>query len=470
MNTDDTIVKLTLMIAAMGAFVFPFLFFISAFTQSSKMLGQLGKSVQNGMQRAANAAGRAGKKAAMNSKYGQAAQQFMGNRKSIKAMKGREALAGALEKNPNLMKLMGGGKYAARYLDAEQRRHDTEQVSNLKQGLTSNVANALASRKDADPSKREDISRALTTGKWSNGSRVEDTDRVAVRKLQQEGYMDQNYNVKDDSRLARAALGSIMDAEIAKPDNIKQLASMVGTDARENALFTEALQSQAQAHGYKNLQYASVSGGHWDPTEQYHIKSSGNAEEGAKKVVQSGLSGINKDALDPTQDMSLLNAIKSEYDTADKAGRGDAFIRKIAEQTRHIDKDSVVEAIAAQMPSVSLSEFQDLRASIKSGGAVPAPARFAGGGTPTPAPAPAPTTPPPPGYQQVPGSPLVVPHGSLNPPAPAPAPAPTPAPAPAPAPSPTTPPAGPTLVVPTIRPATPPRPRGGNFNGPGNGP
>jgi hypothetical protein len=167
MIDDSAGSQIVIMIMSGGVFVIAIGGFIWSFGWASKSLGNVAKSLQKGIQSAARNTARAGTSAAKNSKYGQAYQQFLGNRKSISALKGREALRGTLEKNPNLMKLMGGvggGKYAARFLDTEQRKHDSEQVANLKQGLTPAVAAAVA--------EKEDIGKALATRRWKNGRKV----------------------------------------------------------------------------------------------------------------------------------------------------------------------------------------------------------------------------------------------------------------------------------------------------------
>jgi hypothetical protein len=370
------------------AFVLPLMLIPFAFKFAGSGLHKLYNGVQNGLQNARNRGTGLASKAARNSAPGQAVQKFMNNQKQIAGLKGNEMLRGVLNRNPLLVNAMGGvggKKYAARYVDAEERKHDAEQVSNLRQGLTGNVATyGVTGGQTRD---------ALARGYWlsPDGTQREVTasDRAAVSKLQQEGYMDQNYGIRGDSYLARASLNSIMDAEIATPANMQALASMVGTDAKQNALFTEMLQSEAGKHGYKNLQYADVSNGRI--TQQYYVKDPNSPIAGARKVVQSGLSGVNKDALDPSMDMSLLVAVQAEHGRAASAGQGDAFIRKIAEQTKHIDKDSIVQAVAAQLgfgtinPSTGrvtitdangFADFQKLRSSIKSGGAIEPPARY----------------------------------------------------------------------------------------------
>lgn len=426
MGNDSTLIAATATIVGLLAYIAAFAAFIKTYAWAAKGLGAMGRAVQGGMARIANTAGRAGKKAAMNSKYGQAAQQFMGNRKSIAALKGREALRGTLEKNPNLMKLMGGaggGKYAARYLDAEQRKHRAEDVSNLQQGLTGNVAGygiATGGR---------GINKAMQEGFWRNadGSRardVTDADRASLAKLKSEGYMDDNFNLKKtDPRLANAALGSIMEAEIATPDNVGQLAGMLrGAGEKENALFTENLQRQAAAHKYKNIQYDDVSDGQ---VRRYYIKSGGQqvlpdgtletpeqaAARGANKVLESGLRGLNKDALDAGMDKSLLNAIQRKMDSLTTDEDRKAFTIKIADQTRDsVEKGPIVAELAKRL-GTDANTFTQIQVSLRTGGASGMPVGYGPAAPSTPStPAPTPATPPPPSYQQAPGSPLIVPH------------------------------------------------------------
>ena len=404
MNSDPAS-QVVIAIISLLALWLPLILVPFAFKFAKSGMDKLYGSLKNGVQSAQKKSTGLGKKAAMNTKYGQAAQQFMGNRKSISALKGREALRGALEKNPNLMKLMGGvggEKYAARYLDAEQRKHRAEEVDNLQKGLTANVAGAIGSK--------HSINKALQDGHWldENGRparQVTDGDRAAVTKLRQSGYLDANGDARSDPMLATASLKSIMDAEIATPKNIGGLSEhLKGAGPQENALFTETLQGEAAKHGYKNLQYAEVSDGNLN---QYYVK-------GPTSITKSSLAGVNKDALDAEMDTSLLDAVKSDFTTANASGQGNAHIRKIAEQTKHIDKEPVVEDIArqlgyalktdaagntvyrterdasgatrftldakgnriAEVDSAGLAEFKQLRDSIKSGGAIAPPSRF----------------------------------------------------------------------------------------------
>lgn len=443
MDVKDSIpAQAVISILSFMAFIIPLVGIFWSVKWADKGLHGVMKAIQNGAQQAGNRATNLGKKAAMNSKYGQAAQQFMGQRKSIAQMRGREALRGTLEKNPSLMKIMGGvggQKYAARFLDAEQRRQHAEDVKNLQEGLTGNVASYGVA-------ERGDIGRAMRDGYWrnANGTRardVTDSDRAAVRKLQSEGYMDSNYNItKADPRLANAALGSIMEAEIATPENVAQLATYLhGAGEQENALFSKNLQSLAGAHKYKNIQYDDVSDGQ---IRRYYIKSGGQqvkadgtmetpdeaAARGADKVLDSGLRGVQKDSLDPTMDTSLLDAIQRRVQSLATDEEKKSYIIKIADQTRDtVEKGPILNELASRLGTDS-DTLGKIQISLRSGGASPMPPGFPGG-TPAPAPAPAP--------------------------APVPGPAPTP-PAPVPA---------PTLVVPhTPPPRTTTRPRpGGNF-------
>lgn len=420
MGTDTVAGELVLEIISFLAFILPFLLVPFAFKFAGSGLHKLYNSAQNGVQSAARRSGRFASNRAKNSTYGIAAQQFMANRKGIKQLKGKEALRGglnSLDRNSTLGKLIMGGKYGNRFLDAENRRHEAEQVANLKQGLTSNVADAIASQGLPDVGEREDLGAALRNGVWSKGIRkgkqVTAADQAAILKLRQEGYVDQNFNAKPSPELAKAALGSIMDVEIASPENVQALAGMLrGHSAQENASFTEHLQAEAGKHGYKNLQYGSVTDG---KLEQFYVK-------GPDAILASGLAGVNKDALDPEMDTSLLRAIRANYEKAVASGdpgAADAYVRKIAEQTKHIDKDKIVQAIAAQLQVSSegrsqtrdpvtgevhitydtalttpvegfMNDFQALRSSIKSQGAMPMPTRFASSSPTAAAAAPAP--------------------------------------------------------------------------------
>lgn len=351
-----------------------------------KSTDQATRSVMNWMDTKRKQGQGLGKKAAMNTRYGQAYQQYMAGRKTTASLKGRDTLRGVLNKNPSLVGLMGGpggGQHAARFLDTENRKHFAEQVANIRQGMTPNVGASIA---------KGDLARRVQSGYWKDASewtradgsidkaaqqraRITDEDRSAIQKLHSQGYINNDYSPNQSPEMATALLGSVFDAEVAGPEVVQGLANQLkGASATENAMFTEALRQGASSKGYKNLQYADVSGG---KVSQYNIKD-------PDAIVASGLRGINKDSLDAKgyNDSSLLDAIQRKAQRQGDRGR-----LEIIQQTIDIDKEGILAQLAPKL-GMSIDELYETRQAIKTP-SVPLPARFRNtGGAPTPPPAP----------------------------------------------------------------------------------
>jgi hypothetical protein len=370
------------------AFVLPLMLIPFAFKFAGSGLHKLYNGVQNGLQNARNRGTGLASKAAKNSSYGQAAQQFMNNRKQIAGLKGREALRNTLNRNPSLAALMGGAggkKYAARFVDAENRKYRAEEVQNLQQGITANIADAAG--------KGQNVASLIQRKRWADtidpmtgtvikpGRAVSPEDEAAFRKLQQQGYVNPDGTVASNNPiLTTASMQSIMGAEIASEKNIKGLAGQLkGASVEDIAMFSEELRKQAATHNYKNFSTATVDS---DGRLVQFYNKTGEADpvvdriKGARSVIKSSLRGVNKDALDPTMDTAFLEGIQSLYTDPSVEGFGAndhtkrTFVVKVADETSHIDKPEVIDAIVSRFGGdIDTSTFQQLQRNIKSGGA-----------------------------------------------------------------------------------------------------
>lgn len=449
------IMSLLVMAIVFGAFGWVYMW-------SMKSLGALGKAVQAGAKRVGRTATNAGKKAAMNSKYGQAAQQFMGQRKSIAQLKGREALRDTLNKNPNLARLMGGvggQQYASRFLNQENRKHEAEQIQELSKNMSLPMANAIA--------KGENLANARRSGFWANGTKLEPEDTEGIRQLQTQGYIGADGKVgagqPHSAIAASAALQKLYNADDISAEKVAGLGSMLkgipgeaGVEA--NANFTKLNSDLAVRGKNKNVAFASFNNG--DMT-QFHGKKPGG-------ILDSGLNGMNKDALkysnhdlqdnqlNPNGGNALLYHLRKEAVDANGNQNLGAVIER-TKQTMDQSHKEVVEGLSYSLgfgnvnpealskmksdfanrekaaasgtgPQITATErathiqqvsqqdaqlkqqvetFQQLRRSMTSGSTTPPPPQFAafmsGAPTPSPTPAPAPAAPPQPQ--------LIVPHG-----------------------------------------------------------
>ncbi|HKX73372.1 MAG TPA: hypothetical protein VJM32_05130 [Candidatus Saccharimonadales bacterium] len=424
--------EVVILVMSFFAMVVPFGFFIWTGTWAAKGLGQLGKAMQNGMQNAARRTGQLGKKAAMNSKYGQAAQQFMGQRKAISQLKGKEALRSTLNRNPGLAKLMGGvggQQYASRFLNQENRRHEAEQIQELSKNMSLPMANAIA--------KKQNLSQATAGRNWldehgrDTGKQVTAEDRAGIRQLQEQGYLDSGGRIAagrpHSAIAASAALQEIYNSDDVTAEKVAGLGSLLkgmpgesGVEANSN--FTKLNRDLAVKGKNKNVAFASFNNGE---INQFH----GKKPEG---IIASGLQGMNKDALKPSNhDLdangvdSGENALLAELDRAVHGGTrardgGTRDLRAVVERTRQTmdqNHQEVLQGLADSMGFANVDEFKELRNALNSGGGVDAlPVQFRAvmGGSAQPV------------------QPVVVPQQ-------------------------------PTLVVPHTPPPTPPRPRQSNF-------
>lgn len=462
---DDSVAsQVVIVVTSMVVVAVSFGAFGAVYVWSFKPLAAAGKMVQNGFQRAGRAAARQGMKAAKNSKYGQAAQQFMGQRKQISQLKGREALRGAMNRNPGLARLMGGvggQQYASRFLNKENRAHEAEQIQELSKNISLPMANAIANK--------ENLLKAERTGRWANGSKVNDEAREGILQMQRQGYIGASGTIEaghpHSAIAASAALQELYTSDDITAGKVQSLGSMLqGAGAEANANFTKLNRDLAVRGKNKNVAFASFDNGQMD---QFAGKKPGG-------ILDSGLQGMNKDALkwsnhdikgpdNPQGGNALLNKLRAESVDAS----GNQNLASVIERTRQTSDQShkeVVEGLSyslgfggvnpealsglkqefakrkadAQKPGgVALTQaevqayeqqigqqeaglqqqvetFQQLRRSLTSGSTTPPPPQFAAfmsGGTPQPAPTP-----------QAPPQ-LIVPH--TPPPRPAPRPRPS---------------------------------------------
>jgi len=274
---------------------------------------------------------------------------------------------------------------------------NAEKVEDLRKGITSNVANGMATG--------QNLNTVLADGHWTdskgNKRALTSEDRAGIDKLRQQGYIDGNGNVKGDAVLATAAMKSIMDAEIATDENVRGVSGMLkGASHEDNAQFSEELRAAAAAHKYKNFSTATVDNGvlskYYNKTGELEVDPNidpvGNLAQqvkGAKKVIASGgLRDINKDALDPDMDQSFQIAINEMYNAAKTPAEQKQLIVQIADQTKHIEKDATVQSLINSLstnsttpggpatPGISAEDFKAIQRSIKSGGATPMPPGF----------------------------------------------------------------------------------------------
>ena len=380
----------------------PIILVIPIVLKRHAILGKAFNGVKNAAAGVAKATGKAGKKAALNTKQGQAAQQFMANRKAVAGLKGKEFLRQKAEKNPMIASLMGGiggGDISNRLFDQQNRAKRAEDIKNINGSLTGSVASAMGNRHENLGIMLQEIEDPRNAGRkfnWRNADgsiskrEVADEDIAAMRKLRQQGFIGVDGNVKNDSLVATAAMQKIFETELAGEENIAGVSRMLaGASAEENRDYSEELRKAAAAHKYKNFAGATVNNGqvsqYYAKMGQNEINPDGSVNnvrlEGAKKVLDSGLRGINKDALDQAHDSSLLEAIKDKYESyVDQNGKVDTasaqlrreMVVKIADETSHIDKRAVLDQIASQM-GVSGDEFVSIQRSLKSGGAVAMP-------------------------------------------------------------------------------------------------
>lgn len=450
------------------AFLLPLIAAPFAFKFAGAGMNKLYNGAMKGLQRATSNAAKAGKKGAMNTKYGQMFQQGMANRKAVTSIRAREGALDLYKKNPKLMSTLMGGlsgqEHVSRHFDKESRAKRAEDITNLQRGLTANMASAIG--------EGDNLTESMRRGVWGNsGRRVSAEDQAAYQKLQQQGYIGQNGFARADSMLATASMHSIMDAEIASDDNIRGLSSMLkGASAEENADFSNELRNAAAKHNYKNFSTASVTDGvlskYYNKTGKFEdnpvpgvpnapssIANKAQRIAGAKKVLKSGIRGLNKDALDESMETDFLDAINETY-SADIAAEAKAanknvsnqqidqlkrdFIVRMADQTSGIEKTEVIEGIVKQFNGdVSVDDFVAIQRSMKSGGAIQMPPNYtsaAAAPAPTPTPVvvtPAPAAPQPVVIQAPPQSGisgnftqqpsgLVIPHGTVTMPNPTP--------------------------------------------------
>lgn len=386
------------------AFILPLFFVFKTISWADKSLHWTTNKVKGTLQNAGNKATNLGKKAAMGSKYGQAAQQFMGQRKQIASMKGREALRGALNSNPNLAKLMGGvggGQYASRFLNAENRKHEAEQIGELSKVMSKPTADAIA--------RGESLTVAARDKHFEDGTSLNDTDLAGIQRMQDQGYLGPDGRVArghpHSSIVASAALEKIYEQDDVTTQKVAQLGSLLtGAGADANSEFTKLNSALAAKNKSKDVAYAQFNNGQMT---QWVGKN-------ADGVVKSGLDNINKDALKPsnhgvntdgssTGRNEILAALQREI-YAD----GSRDLLKVVERTRQTMSQSnqdVLEGLSKSMGFATVEEFKQLRNALNSGGgteALPPEFRVAMGGAPTPHPTPPtpPTQPPQ----------LIVPH------------------------------------------------------------
>jgi hypothetical protein len=249
-------------------------------------------------------------------------------------------------------------------VDNENRKHFNETVGNIRQGMTPDVGMAIAKKNLGDS-----VRRGYWNMDWQkpDGSvdvakrekaRITNEDMSAVNKLQTQGYLDSNYNAKASPEMSTALLNSVFDAEVADMPTIQGLAdSLKGASPMENAMFTEALRSGAGSHNYKNLQYADVSNGN---VTQYHIKR-------PEDILNSSIRGINKDALDPDHDMTMLDAIQERIQTVEREKGTPAAYQarlEIIQQTLDIDKGKIIGAVADKL-GITRDEMVQVRQALK---------------------------------------------------------------------------------------------------------
>jgi hypothetical protein len=434
----------------------PILFVVPIILKRHKILGGAFNGVKNLASNAAKATGKLGKKAALNTKQGQAAQQFFANKKAVAGLKGKEYLRQKAEKNPMIASLMGGvggGDISNRLFDQQNRAKRAEDIKNINGSLTGGVASAIGKRENVG-SLLQSIENPANRGKkfhWSDGREVVDEDIAAMQKLRQQGFIGGDGRVKNDSMVATAAMQKIFETELAGKENIEGISSMLtGASAEENRDYSEELRRAAAAHKYKNFAGTTVSNGKvnqfFAKTGESELNPDGSARvatvtdpttgmtspkgydergnlidvklDGAMKVVSSGLRGVNKDALDKNHDDVLLRAIEVTHNNlVDAQGQADqqarhAFVIKTADETRDIDKKAVLDQVAKKL-GVDGAVFAEIQRSLKSGGATNMPdfqVSIKTNPTPQAAPAPvviqapAPQAPPAPGV-------LNIPHG-----------------------------------------------------------
>lgn len=460
----SVLTKVVVLVISFIAFMGPVFFIFLAFKWAGAGMHGAYNMIKGSVDKARGTAGGLGKKAAMNSKYGQMGQQFMANRKAIAQLKGREGLRNVLNRNPSLARAMGGfgGKeHANRFLDEQNRKHRAEQVSELSKGMTLGMANAVA--------RKQSLTQALQDGGWrdangelwkrkkdgsydldENGNRqyaggaLSDEDRTSIHRMQTQGYIGSDGRVQAGTQhsgiAASAALQTIYDADDVTAEKVAGLGSLLtNTDAETNAEFTQLNRNLAVKGKNKNVAFAQFNNG---TMEQFATKS-------PQGILDSGLQGMNKDALKPgNPDLAgtmpapvmapdangnvpppptwssnaLLNQLARDVGTIDADNNFDATganrnLAKVIERTKQTmdqSHQSVLQGLSDAMGFKNVEEFKALRNALSSGGAIEIPIEYRaaaqGSTTPIPAPAPAPTPTPVPTPAPAPATPPPAPR------------------------------------------------------------
>lgn len=352
---DSLAAEAVIAIITFVAYVVPLVAIFKVFSWADKSLQGVAKGFQGAFRKAGKLGYKYGKKGAMDTTQGQKVRQFLGHRQAISQLKGKEALRETLNASPKLRRLMGGAggeAYAARFLDTENRKHEAQQIEELSKGMTLPMAKAM--------SKHQNLRQALEQGYFDDGkqSPLKDEDKTGIRKLIDQGYLDQNGVVPGGGQqsyiAASAALEQMYKADDINATGLAGLGQMLqGAGAEANAKFTELNRSAAVKNKSKNVAFASFSDGKMD---QF-------ANKPPEGLMASGLQGVNKDALKysnvdlpspedkynikPGENMYLSRLRKEAVN--DDGSRNYAKILERTRQTMEQNHEEVLEGLSYAM-------------------------------------------------------------------------------------------------------------------------